>query len=116
MGGLVGGANGAGGSPAHCSLSPALAARPAQRAAAKEARRGLLAAERKLLFMMAWANEQPGEGYSLLALAAATEHDAHLRTLRSGGAAEGGGSRLEQLARQAAAPAPLPRPLIQELD
>lgn len=42
-----------------------------------------MAAERKLLFFLSWANEQPGELYELLALAAAGEHQKHAAALGS---------------------------------
>lgn len=49
----------------------------------KELRRRLVAAERKLLFFLSWANEQPGELYELLALAAAGEHQKHAAAVGS---------------------------------
>lgn len=36
-----------------------------------------MAAERKLLFFLAWANEQPPEAYDHLAMAAAAEQQKH---------------------------------------
>lgn len=41
-----------------------------------------MAAERKLLFFLSWANEQPPEAYELLALAAAGEHHKHAAILQ----------------------------------
>ncbi|KAL4452311.1 hypothetical protein ABPG75_007973 [Micractinium tetrahymenae] len=49
-----------------------------------ELRRRLVAAERKLLFFLSWANEQPPEAYELLALAAAGEHQKHAAALQEG--------------------------------
>lgn len=70
-----------------------------------------MAAERKLLFFLSWANEQPGELYELLALAAAGEHQKHAAALGSqavpaAGAAAGlatqlGSVSLGQAGRQA---------------
>ncbi|GAB4818983.1 hypothetical protein N2152v2_006029 [Parachlorella kessleri] len=54
---------------------------------AKRLQRKLVAAERKLLFFLSWANEQPQEAYGLLALAASTEAEKHLSVLQGGGKA-----------------------------
>ena len=51
----------------------------------KELRRRLVAAERKLLFFLAWANEQPPEVYDLLALAVAAEHRQHAAAAAAAG-------------------------------
>ena len=42
-----------------------------------------MAAERKLLFFLAWANEQPPQVYDMLALEAAAEHEKHAAALGS---------------------------------
>ena len=103
----------------------------------KELRRRLVAAERKLLFFLSWANEQPGELFELLALAAAAEHQKHAAALGSqappaGGVAAGLAAQLGAVSLGAAAgaageqwaaprgqagPAPTPAPavLIEEL-
>jgi hypothetical protein len=75
-----------------------------------------VAAERKLLFFLSWANEQPGELYELLALAAAGEHQKHAAALGSqvapaAGAVEGlaaqlGAVSLGQARQQAAQAGP----------
>lgn len=69
---------------------PPLPAQPLQEQ--KELRRLLVAAERKLLFFLSWANEQPGELYELLALAAAAEAQKHSQALGSHPAGAAGGA------------------------
>ncbi|PSC72297.1 zinc finger HIT domain-containing 2 isoform A [Micractinium conductrix] len=51
----------------------------------KELRRRLVAAERKLLFLLSWANELPAEGYDRLAAAAEAEHRRHAAAGGHGG-------------------------------
>ncbi len=59
-----------------------------------------MAAERKLLFFLSWANEQPGELYELLALAAAGEHEKHAAAVGSQAAPAAGGAAAAGLAAQ----------------
>jgi hypothetical protein len=51
----------------------------------KDLKRNLAAAERKLIFFLAWANEQAPEVYEMLALAAAAEHHKHASALSGKG-------------------------------
>lgn len=44
-----------------------------------------MAAERKLLFLLSWANELPAEGYDRLAAAAEAEHRRHAAAGGHGG-------------------------------
>lgn len=60
---------------------PPLLARPQEQ---KALRRRLVAAERKLLFFLSWANDQPPEVYDTLALATAAEHEKHVAALGAG--------------------------------
>ncbi len=58
----------------------------------KKLRKRLVAAERKLLFFLAWANEQPPEAYELLALGVAAEHRQHAAAVAAAAAAATGGT------------------------
>ncbi len=84
---------------------------------AKRLQRKLVAAERKLLFFLSWANEQRQELFDLLAMAVSAELQKHLAALQgsgsSGGANLPGGvglgqqqqaASLEGTARMAAGP------------
>ena len=92
--------------PSARPCSPLLA-RPQQQ---KELRRRLVAAERKLLFFLSWANDQPPEAYDMLALAATAEHEKHVAALGAGPAA--GPAAAAMAAQQAAGK---PTVLIEEL-
>lgn len=80
----------------------------------KQLRRHLVAAERKLLFFLSWANEQLPEAYELLALAAAGEHQKHTSAVAEGSGSGQAAPRQHEPAAGAApaawAAAPLPVP------
>lgn len=90
----------------------------------KRLKRRLVAAERKLLYFMAWSNEQPQEEYSMLGLAVGAELQKHAAAagLQAGGSGvsgsslgiggtAGAGVQLEDAAGRPAAAGPL----VQEL-
>lgn len=85
-----------------------------QRQRLKQLRRHLVAAERKLLFFLSWANEQLPEAYELLALAAAGEHQKHASAVAEGSGSGQAAPRQHEPAAGAApaawAAAPLPVP------
>ena len=82
-----------------------------------------MAAERKLLFFLAWANEQPQEAYGMLAMAVEAEGAKHQAAAGAAaqGSAGGGPGLVGALAGSAAEsgaqrrPAGVPGPLVEEL-
>lgn len=90
---------------------------------ARRLQRRLVAAERKLLFFLSWANEQLPEVYSMLALAVGGELEKHSAVLAEqadggssgglAGAVGGGVAQLSAAARQT--PRPPAGPLVEEL-
>ena len=75
----------------------------------KELKRRLVAAERKLLFFLAWANEQPAEVLEVLAMAATAEYQKHAAAVGDQPAAPAVGGLEARLATAGQSPAVQPQ-------